>query len=103
MKIDLIGGTFRGRAVLLIDEICDSGKTLQAISTRIVEEGAMEIKTVVLINRHLRGKEVKPDWAAFTDDGPEWFVGFGLDDQTRNSNLSDIYILENTGQKKTNH
>ena len=103
--VNLLGGEWDcvGRSILVVDDICDTGRTLESIRESILAVGVAEVKSAVMINRELEKKSIIPDWTAFTYTGPEWFVGFGLDDENRNSNLSDIYILENTGQENSSH
>lgn len=82
-----------GRAVLLLDDICDSGRTLGEIAGKILSRGAAEVRTAVLIKRELNGA-FEPDWSGFRYSGSEWFVGYGMDDGDRYRNLPEIYLIE---------
>ena len=86
----------QGRTVLLVDDICDSGATLRKLNTLFSELGAREIRTVVLIRRLVENPEFVPELSAFTYQGAEWFVGYGMEDKNRYSNLTSIYSIENT-------
>lgn len=67
------------RYVLVVDEICFTGKTLQYAKEKLLKEGAKEVKTVSLVN-HIRGNRVcKPDWYVVTYKGTEWVYGYGMD------------------------
>jgi hypoxanthine-guanine phosphoribosyltransferase len=35
-----------------------------------------------------------PNWIGFQYEGPEWFVGYGMDDCDRWRNLGSIYIIQ---------
>lgn len=83
-----------GRAILLIDDICDSGRTLQALTAALKEKGAHEVRSAVLIHRMLDDQKFTPDWIGFAYEGPEWFVGYGMEDAERWRNLPDIYTIE---------
>ena len=67
---------------------------MRALSKLLVELGAREVKTAVLIRRVIENPIFMPDWIGFNHKGPEWFVGYGMDDSNRFSNLSDIYVIQ---------
>ena len=82
-----------GRAILLVDDICDSGKTLEALTTALQEKGAQEVRSCVLIRRVIDAEQFNPDWVGFEYEGDEWFVGYGMEDAERFRNLPDIYTI----------
>ncbi|MCF7791352.1 MAG: hypoxanthine phosphoribosyltransferase [Victivallales bacterium] len=84
----------KGRHVLLIDDILDTGKTLSIISTRIHEKHQPEsIKFCVLLDKPSRRTEnIFADYAGF--EIPNSFVvGYGLDFNEYYRNLPYIGIL----------
>ncbi|MCI5065889.1 hypothetical protein MRY87_09210 [bacterium] len=83
----------RGRRVLIVDDICDSGRTLEAIHKSLLERGAREVCASVLVQRIGSEPNFRPRWTGFQYDGPEWFVGYGMDDGGRWRNLSDIFLV----------
>lgn len=93
ITVSLEESLIKGRAVLLIDEICDSGGTLEHVSRRCTELGAADVKHAVLIKREADG-EFEPTWVGFRYRGSEWLVGYGMDDNDRYRNLPAIYTLE---------
>lgn len=84
----------KGRRVLLVDEICDSGLTFERLIKAFSDAGALEVRTAALIDRKLETKEYVPDWSVFDHKGHEWFVGLGMDDKNTYTNLPDIYVVE---------
>ena len=84
----------RGRAILVVDDICDTGATLAKLRDEFRQRGAEDIRAVVMVNRKTAPKPVMPDWFAFEHEGDEWLVGYGLDDCNRNANLRDVYIIK---------
>ena len=69
-----------GRHVLLIDEVFDSGLTLDALRSRMTEKGALSVRAAVAVVKDLPRPPgiVLPEYAAFL--APDRFlVGFGLD------------------------
>lgn len=93
VKVNIESVPARGRAVLLIDDICDSGRTLATLSSALREAGATEVRSAVLVWRKTAEQEFSPDWAAFSYPGTEWLVGYGMEDSNRWSNLPDIYVI----------
>lgn len=92
VNIDNVPAT--GRSILLVDDICDSGKTLVAIKRHLLEAGATEVRAAVLIKRILPDSVGDPDWIGFEYDGPEWMVGYGMDDGDRWRNLGAVYLIK---------
>ncbi len=83
-----------GRQVLLVDDICDSGRTLRNLHDYALENGAKDVKTAVLIHREHDASVYRPDFVAFNYSGPEWFAGYGMEDKNHNSNYPEVYIIE---------
>ncbi|MDZ4785728.1 MAG: phosphoribosyltransferase family protein [bacterium] len=94
VKVDVGGISANGRRVLLVDDICDSGRTLAALKTKLMDAGALEVRSAVLIKRDLGEKTFDPDWIGFSYKGPEWFVGYGMEDSDRWRNLGAVYIIK---------
>ena len=84
----------KGRRILLVDDICDSGKTLKAMTQTLLEAGALEVRCAVLIQRIIPDQLYTPDWVGFEYKGPEWFVGYGMEDGCRWRNLPMVCIIQ---------
>lgn len=84
----------KGRSVLLIDDLCDSGVTLSAVHQEIQSMGAREIKSAVFIYKLIENPPYQPDWSAFRYKGDEWLVGYGMEDKNHNCNLPGAYIIK---------
>ena len=93
LAIELTDVNARGRRVLLVDDICDSGNTLAALSKRFLAMGAAEVKSAVFLHRVLENPVHTPTWSAVSHTGDEWFVGYGMEDKNRFSNLPGIYLI----------
>jgi hypoxanthine phosphoribosyltransferase len=87
----------KGRVVLVIDDICDSGGTLQELERYLIAAGAREVRTVVLIRRLLDRPTFVPCWVGFEFTGLEWFVGYGMEDGNRWRNLPAVYTIQQQG------
>ncbi|RPH80306.1 MAG: hypoxanthine phosphoribosyltransferase [Planctomycetaceae bacterium] len=83
-----------GRDVLLVDDIFDTGKTLDRLAGEIAALGAKSIRSAVLL-RKLRPVEVevRPDFVAF-EIPDEFVVGYGLDYRDHYRNLPFLGVLE---------
>ncbi|BDS08363.1 hypothetical protein NT6N_34030 [Oceaniferula spumae] len=85
-----------GRAVLLLDDILDTGGTLQAVMGKLNEQGATEVKTCVLLAKDIPRESFKEaDYTGFVI-GDEFVVGYGLDYQGRYRNLPYVGILKDS-------
>ena len=85
----------RGRHVLILDDILDTGLTLRAVKDRLLAEaGAVEVKTCVLLSKKkARPVEVEADYTGFRIQD-EFVVGYGLDFDGRYRNLPFIGVLK---------
>lgn len=84
----------RGRDLLVIDDILDTGRTLSLVVGKLrTERGAREIRTCVLLDkRERRQVDLEADWVGFRS--PDRFVvGYGLDYADRYRNLPYIGVL----------
>ena len=83
----------RGRDVLLVDDILDTGKTVRRVMEKLCLLGPRRIKTCVLLDKPARRAEkVKADYVGFSI--PDLFVvGYGLDFAERYRNLPFVGVL----------
>ena len=83
----------RGRDVLLVDDILDTGKTLYRVRGKLRALQPRRIKTCVLLNKAARRVEpVEADYVGF--EIPDLFVvGYGLDFAERYRNLPFVGVL----------
>lgn len=83
-----------GRRVLVLDDILDTGRTLQAVVARLREDGAAQVRTGVLLAKDKeRAAEVEADYVGFVI-GDEFVIGYGLDYQGRYRNLPYVGTLK---------
>lgn len=84
----------KGRHVLLLDDILDTGRTLKAVSDRLREEGCIAVHTGVLLAKDRpRAEDVQADYVGF-EIGDEFVVGYGLDYKGRYRNLPFVGVLK---------
>lgn len=84
----------RGRDVLLIDDIFDTGHTLDGVVDRIRQFEPRSLKSAVLLCKTGRQEvEYQPDFVTF-DIPDEFVIGYGLDYEDEYRNLPYIGSLE---------
>ena len=83
----------RGRDVLLVDDILDTGKTLSQVIPKIRALKPRRIKTCVLLDKSARRVEkIRTDYVGFKI--PDVFVvGYGLDFAEHHRNLPFVGVL----------
>jgi hypoxanthine phosphoribosyltransferase len=84
----------RGRDVLLVDDILDTGRTMKRVLSKIRKLKPRRIRTCVLLNKAARRVEaVEADYVGF-DIPDDFVVGYGLDFAERYRNLPFIGVLK---------
>ncbi len=89
-----VAAQLRGRDVLIVEDIVDTGHTVAALREHLAELGARSVRLVVLLDKtSRRARPVHVDWRGF--DIPDRFVvGYGLDHGERYRNLADVRVLD---------
>jgi hypoxanthine phosphoribosyltransferase len=93
----------RGRDVLLIDDILDTGKTMSRVLPKIRALKPRRIKVCVLLDKpDRRTHDISADYVGF--EIPDFFVvGYGLDFAERYRNLPFVSVLHPHVYKKIHH
>ena len=85
----------RGRDVILIDDIVDSGFTMNRLVEALWREQPRSVAVTAFIYKPQACKyPVKVDFAAITMSDSAFIVGHGLDYNQQGRALKDIYILD---------
>jgi hypoxanthine phosphoribosyltransferase len=88
-----------GRDLLLVEDIEDTGITLQAIKKKLEERGPRSVEVCILIDKRERRQIDMPlDYVGFELD-KGFIVGYGIDYAEQYRYLPDIYRIE--GLEKT--
>ena len=83
-----------GRDVLLVDDIFDTGHTLEKVVAKLDEFKPNSVASAVLLRKEGRQEvEYEPDFVAFTIPD-EFVVGYGLDYEDMYRNLPFLGALE---------
>lgn len=68
-----------GRHVLLVEDVVDSGKTLNRIGDLLREKSPRSLEVCAFLHKRIaKGLRYEPRWVGF-DAPSEWLVGYGLD------------------------
>src|SRR5688572_12561464 len=90
----------RGRDVLLVDDILDTGKTLKRVSETVRALKPRSMKFCVLLDKKARRVEtIKPEYIGF-EIPDEFVVGYGLDFAERYRNLPFVGVLKENVYRK---
>lgn len=91
LTIDMNIPSINVNHVIILDDICDTGITLNAVVNKISSGSPLSIKTCVLVNKLIPNKHHTPDFKVF--DIEDLFIyGYGLDYNEYKRNLKDIRV-----------
>lgn len=94
IKIDGSIPDVKGRHVIVVDDILDTGRTLNAIKNVFMDNGALSVEVCVLLDKP-EGRKVNIVPKYFGGKVPNAFVvGYGLDYEEHYRNLPYIGILK---------
>jgi hypoxanthine phosphoribosyltransferase len=86
--------SIRGRHVLVVDDILDTGKTLRSVTAKLGELGPASLKTCVLLDKpERRISRFDADYVGFRIANL-FVVGYGLDYDERYRNLPFVGVLK---------
>lgn len=91
-----LSGSVEGKEVLIVEDIVDTGNTLETLVGTLREQGAASVKVCTLLfkpDAFKKGPELKPDYVGIEIPN-RFIVGFGLDYDELGRNLKDIYVLK---------
>jgi len=83
-----------GKTIVVIEDIIDSGLTMERVLEQLKDLGAHDVKVATLLfkpNAFKRDYDVH--YKGF-DIGNEFIIGYGLDYNRQGRNLKDIFIIE---------
>lgn len=84
----------RDRHVIIVEDIIDSGYTLECLYNKFLLQEPRSLKICTLIDKKARREvEIEADYVGITmDDG--FIIGYGLDHDEKYRDLPDIYLVE---------
>jgi hypoxanthine phosphoribosyltransferase len=83
-------GAIGARDVLVVEDIVDTGHTMQHVTKMLMSRKPARMKTIALLNKLSRREvDFNADWVGF-EIPDEFVVGYGIDFAQRNRNLPYI-------------
>ena len=87
-------GSLKGKRVLIIEDIVDTGNTIDSLVSIARGEGASEVKICsMLLKPDVYKKTIPINYVAMSIPN-DFIVGFGLDYNNLGRNYKDIYVLK---------
>lgn len=84
----------KGRNVVIVEDIVDTGGTVEVLHKLVSDAGAADIKIcTLLLKPEAYKKDIPVDYTAISIPN-EFIVGYGLDYDELGRNYKDIYVLE---------
>lgn len=89
-----LDSSVRGIDILLVEDIVDTGRTLDTVTNMLFNKGANDVKVVSLLDKPSRRVvEIDADYVGFTIDNL-FVIGYGLDYDQKYRNLPFVGILK---------
>ena len=86
--------TIRGKDVIIIEDIIDTGRTLSFLKEYLLEKMPSTLKICTLLDKpSRREKPIEADYLGFTIEN-KFVIGYGLDDEQNYRNLNYIGYIE---------
>jgi hypoxanthine phosphoribosyltransferase len=83
----------RGKPVLIVEDIIDSGLSIREVNNYIESRGAAKVKTAAFLDKaKARKVPFTADFVGFTID-PQFVIGYGLDFAEKYRNIPEIQVL----------
>lgn len=92
-----LSGDLKGKRVIVIEDIVDTGQTIETLRDIVLGAGAKEVRfCTMLLKKGVYKKDIKIDYVGMEIPN-DFIVGFGLDYDEIGRSLKDIYVLDTDG------
>jgi hypoxanthine phosphoribosyltransferase len=83
----------RGKSVLIVEDIIDSGLSIREVTNYIESRGAARVKTASFLDKPKSRKVAfTPDYVGFSIE-PQFVIGYGLDFAEKYRNIPEVQVL----------
>jgi len=89
-----ISADIRGKHVLILEEIIDSGRTLKFLYERLKSSGPKSVEIVTLLDKESKRVVDVPVKYVGRKIDDQFLIGYGLDLEEKCRNLPEIYYLK---------
>ena len=83
-----------GKHVLIVEDIIDSGKTINYLVSLFLDRNIASVKTCTLFRKNGSKETSNVDYVGFDVPKEHWLIGYGLDFDDKYRTLPDVEILE---------
>ncbi len=84
-----------GKNIIIVEDILDTGFTLEQIYHKLLSQKPESLEIIVLINKKSYDKLTIPiKYSGFTLEDDKFIVGYGLDYNEKYRGLPDIYTID---------
>lgn len=89
-----------GKDVLLVDEMCDTGRTMACLKNLLEDRGAKSVKVCVLLDKaERREAEIHLDYTGWICED-SFLVGYGMDWSHRFRSLPEVAVVRRSAYEK---
>ena len=89
-----LNADIKDRAVIVVEDIVDSGLSVEFLQKMLSAFGPRELRFVTLLSKPSKNKvKIKLDYVGFEIED-KYVVGYGLDDRQLKRNLRSIYYVD---------
>jgi len=86
--------------VLILDEMCDTGRTMACLKKLFVDRGAKSVSVCVLLDKSERREvDISLDYVGWKCPN-EFVVGYGMDWGNRFRSLGDVCVVKRSAYAK---
>jgi len=95
-----LSGDLSGKRVIVVEDIVDTGRTIERLRDIVLGAGAKEVRfCTLLFKKDVYRKDIKLDYVGLEIPN-DFIVGFGLDYDEIGRSLKDIYVIDSDGDGK---
>jgi len=88
-----------GKHVLIVEDIIDSGKTINYLVDLFLNRNVASVKTCTLFRKNGSKETSNIDYIGFDVPKEHWLVGYGLDFDNKYRTLPDVEILKQSDEE----
>ena len=98
-----LDSSVQGRHVVLVEDIVDTGLTIDYMKRLVAERSAASLSIVTLLHKPERARiRHRIEYVGF-EIPPRFVIGYGLDYAQQARNLPEIFILDHEGSEHAEH
>lgn len=95
IKIDFDKSLIVDKDIIIIEDLIDTGNTLNLLKNYLLENKARSVKICILFKKEIDPREIEIDidWFCFSVPN-EWIAGFGVDSKSKFRNFKHLGIVK---------